>query len=309
MRTPTKEKLAEKLAAVVYEDIAGPLDRAREFGARIFRGLRITPTMTVNPEDGSLAFGFASGHRREDVDATLERLLELIAELASERGHSALLVLDEFQEIIEIDPDLPKLLRTVFQEQSDVAHFYLGSRRHMMERIFNDANEPFWRSAKQMELGVIGAEPFGAFITRRFADTGRTVAPEVVADVLATTGGHPYATQELCYFLWEQTPGRRTADRARLEAALGRALRSEHTHFSLVWDRASANQKLVLQALAREPGRPLSEDYRRRHALRPVSSTQKALEALEREDLVGRDHGRAWIAEPFLAEWIRANAE
>src|SRR3954463_10561510 len=42
MRTPTKEKLAEKLAAVVYEDIAGPLTRAREFGARIFRGLRIT---------------------------------------------------------------------------------------------------------------------------------------------------------------------------------------------------------------------------------------------------------------------------
>ena len=40
MRAPTKEKLAEKLAATVYEDIAGPLTRARDFGARIFRGLR-----------------------------------------------------------------------------------------------------------------------------------------------------------------------------------------------------------------------------------------------------------------------------
>jgi len=309
MRTPTKEKLAEKLATVIYEDIAGPLARAREFGARIFRGLRITPTITINPEDGSLAFGFASGHRREDVDATVERLLELVEQVAVERKRPALLVLDEFQEIIEIDPDLPKLLRTVFQEQSDVAHFYLGSRRHMMQRIFNDANEPFWRSAKQMELGVIDDEPFAAFIRRRFADTGRNVAPDVVDTVLETTGGHPYATQELCYFLWEETPGRRTADGARLDAAIARVLRSEHTHFSLVWDRASANQKLVLQALAREAGRPLSEDYRRRHALRAVSSTQKALEALERDDLVGRDHGRAWIAEPFLAEWIRVNAE
>jgi hypothetical protein len=309
MRTPTKEKLAEKLAGVVYEDIAGPLTRARDFGARLFRGLRITPTMTVDPEDGSLSFSFAAGHQPEDVDATLERLLELIAQTAADRGRPALLILDEFQEVIDLDPDLPKLLRSVFQDQPEVAHFYLGSKRHMMQRIFNDEQEPFWRSAKKVELGPIAPEPFAVFITQRFAATGRRIAPEVVDRVLATTGGHPYATQELCYFLWEETPGRQAATPARLDVALAKVLRSEHTHFSLLWDRAASAQKVVLQALAREPGRPLSQDYGRRHRLPSASSTQKALEALERDELVGRDHGRAWIAEPFLAEWIRAEAE
>src|SRR4051794_41023984 len=113
MKAPTKEKLAERLAAAVYEDIAGPLTRARDFGARIFRGLRIAPTMTVNPEDGALSFAFAAGHRPEDLDATLERLFELVAQVAAERKRPALLVLDEFQEVIEIDPHLPKLLRSV----------------------------------------------------------------------------------------------------------------------------------------------------------------------------------------------------
>jgi uncharacterized protein len=309
MKAPTKEKLAEKLAAVIYDDIAGPLTRAKDFGARVFRGLRIAPTMTVDPQTGALGFSFAAGHQAEDVDATLERLFELVAEVAADRDRTALLVLDEFQEIIEIDRDLPKLLRSVFQEQPDVGHFYLGSRRHMMERIFNDENEPFWRSAKQLELGPIAAEPFAAYIAQRFADSGRKIDPAVVDRVLEITGGHPYATQELCYFLWEQTPGRQTANPARLAAALDRVLRSEHTHFSLLWDRASANQKLVLQALARESGHPLSEQYRRRHGLRPVSSTQKAIEALAREEVVARDRGRTWIAEPFLREWIRANAE
>jgi uncharacterized protein len=309
MKAPTKEKLAEKLAAVVYEDVAGPLTRARDFGAKIFRGLRIAPTMTVDPQTGALGFSFAAGHQAEDIDATLERLFELVAEVAADRDRTALLVLDEFQEIIEIDHDLPKLLRSVFQEQPDVAHFYLGSRRHMMERIFNDENEPFWRSAKQLELGPIPAQPFAAFVAERFAGTGRRIDPAVVDRVLEITRGHPYATQELCYFLWEQTPGRQTAGPARLEAALDGVLRSEHTHFSLLWDRTSANQKLVLQALAREPGHPLSEDYRRRHNLRPVSSTQKAIEALTRDEVVGRERGRTWIAEPFLREWIRANAE
>ena len=309
MRTPTKEKLAEKLAAAVYGDIAGPLTRAKDFGARIFRGLRIVPTMTVDPDTGSLTFGFGAGHAAEDVDATLERLFELVAQVAAERERRALLVLDEFQEVIALDPRLPKLLRSVLQEQPDVAHFYLGSRRHMMERIFNDANEPFWRSAKQLELGVIPPGPFGTFIARRFEATNRRADPAVVDEVLRITGGHPYATQELCYFLWEETPSRRTATPARLDAAIARVLRSEHTHFSLLWDRASANQKLVLQALAREPGHPFSEDYRRRNALRSVSSTQKAVEALGRDELVARDRGHVRIVEPFLAEWVRAEAQ
>jgi uncharacterized protein len=309
MRTPTKEKLAEKLAATVYEDIAGPLTRAKDFGARIFRGLRITPTMTLDPDTGTLSFGFGAGHLPADVDATLERLFELVAQVAAERERGAVLILDEFQEVIELDAQLPKLLRSVLQEQPEVAHFYLGSKRHMMERIFNDENEPFWRSAKQLELGPIPPEPFAEFIARRFADTSRRIDATVVAQILTITGGHPYATQELCYFLWEETPTRRAATAERLDAGLERVLRSEHTHFSLLWDRASANQKLVLQALAREPGHPFAEDYRRRHALRAVSSTQKAVEALARDELVGRDRGRAWIAEPFLAEWIRANVQ
>ncbi len=49
------------------------------------------------------------------------------------------MVFDEFQEIVDIDPNLPRFMRAVFQRQPDVAHVYLGSKRHVMERIFNDA--------------------------------------------------------------------------------------------------------------------------------------------------------------------------
>src|SRR3954449_8046444 len=220
MRTPTKEKLAEKLAAAVYEDIAGPLTRAKGFAGRIFGGLRIVPTITVDPNTGALTFAFGAAHAAADVDATLERLFELVAQVAAERERRALLVLDEFQEVIALDPHLPKLLRSVLQEQPDVAHFYLGSRRHMMERIFNDANEPFWRSAKQLELGVIAPTLFGAFIAERFAGTGRTITPGAVDAVLAETGGHPYATQELCYFLWSDVPEDATAGEEDVAAAL-----------------------------------------------------------------------------------------
>ena len=171
------------------------------------------------------------------------------------------------------------------------------------------SRSPSGAAPRRSSSGRSRPRPSRVFITQRFAATGRRIAPEVVDRILATTGGHPYATQELCYFLWEETPGRQAATPERLDVALAKVLRSEHAHFSLLWDRAASAQKVVLQALAREAGRPLSQDYGRRHRLPSASSTQKALEALERDELAGRDHGRAWIAEPFLAEWIRAEAE
>jgi hypothetical protein len=307
MFTPTKEKLAGRLAQQIAEHLLGVVGRAKE-NLRVFAGLRITPTISVDPVDGSFSFSFAGSHEPEDVDATLEHLFRLLPEIAADRKRPVVLIIDEFQEVVDIDPGLTKLLRSVFQEQPEVAHIYLGSKRHLMERIFNDANEPFWRSAKRMELGVIEPEAFRSFITDGFRRRRRRIDDDVVDRVLAMTGGHPYATQELCYFLWEETAQGETADARRLGVALDKLLRSEHSHFSDLWDRARANQRLLLTALAAAPGRPLTEDYRRRHNLPSASAMQKAIDALAQQEIVAKDRGFARICEPFYDEWIRRNA-
>ena len=304
MTTPTRAKLAEKLARTIHEDIASRVFRAKE-RLSVFSGLRIRPSITVSPDDASVSFGFESAGRREDLDATLEALLELPARLAAERKKTVVLVLDEFQEIVDIDPGLPKLMRSVFQRQPEVAHIYLGSRRHMMRRIFSDEHEPFWRSAKQVELGLIAPELFAPYVRDRFAASERDIREDALERLLEITRGHPYATQEFCYFLWQETPHGFPATPERLEAALDAVLRSENAHFSLLWERASAAQRLVLAALARERGRPLSGEYRHRHRLPGASTVQRALEALERQEIVARDERDWTIAEPFLAEWLQ----
>jgi AAA+ ATPase superfamily predicted ATPase len=304
MTTPTLGRLADKLARSIHEDIASPLVRARE-RLRVFQGLRVTPTVTVDPGDGSLSFSFSPSAAGSDLAATIERLLELPGQLAGERNRRVVLVLDEFQEVVDIDPGLPRLMRSVFQGQPEVSHIYLGSRRHMIERLFNDVNEPFWRSAKRFELGVIEPAAFRPFIAARFADTGRRIDDGALDLLLEITRGHPYATQELGYFLWQRSePGRATSVE-RVREALSDVLHSEDAHFTLVWEGASAQQRLVLDALALEEGRPMTAEYRRRHGLPAPSSVQRALEALDRAELVSRSAGRAWIREPFLAQWVR----
>jgi len=305
-RTPTKDQLAAKLARTIHEELASRLFKAKE-RLRVFADLRLKPTITVNPNDGSVYFSFDARAAEEDIDATLEELFTMLGTIASDRNRRVVLVLDEFQEVADIDPGLLKLMRSVFQEQPDVAHIYLGSKRHMMRRIFNDENEPFWRSAKQTELDVIEPRLFAPYALARFKKTGKVLDPDGCARALELTGGHPYATQELLYFLWQATPPKGTADLSTLDDAVEATLRSEHSHFTLIWDGVSAAQKRVLQALAEEqPGRPLGSDYQRRHSLPATPTVQTALNALERAELVGRlGRGEYRIAEPFLTEWIR----
>ena len=305
MATPSKEKLAEKLAKSIYEDIASIVFRVREKATAVFSGLRITPTITLDPDDASLSFKFEAGARKEDIDATLERLFELPAQLAADRKQRAALIIDEFQEILDIDPGLPPLMRSIFQRQPEVAHVYLGSKRTMMEKIFNDANEPFWRSAKKMELGLIAPEQFAPFIKERFEATDRGIDDDVVEGILSITHGHPYGTQELCYFLWEEVSEGWAAHRTQLEAAVTKVLRSEHTHFSRIWTKAPNSHRLILQALAQEPIQHVSDEFRRRHNLPPDATVRKGLRVMTEDEIVMRDE-RGWrIAEPFFAEWIR----
>ena len=90
MKTPTKEKLASALARSIYRDLAkGKAVKAKEQAKdhlKMFAGLRIAPVITVNPEDASFSFSFSASHAEEDIDATLERLLQLPAELGGARN-------------------------------------------------------------------------------------------------------------------------------------------------------------------------------------------------------------------------------
>ena len=207
--------------------------------------------MTVNPESGAYHFSFGIDHEPADLEATLERLLELPAELAADGDRRVALIFDEFQEVETIDPGLPRLMRTVFEQQPEVARVYLGSRRHMMERLFNDRNEPFWRSAKKVELGPIEPERFAGFIGERFRALaqGRRAprsSPSCSSAPAATrTRPRSSATSSGSRRRSTAPPGSTTSTRPSPRCCARRTPTSRSAG-----RRPSAAQKLVLAALA-----------------------------------------------------------
>jgi uncharacterized protein len=311
MRTPTKERFAAALAKTIYSDLETAAGQAIERATRLFRGLRITPTMEVDPVDASLRFVFHAGRRRADIDDTIEALLALPAQIAAERKRRAVLVFDEFQEILTLDRRFPNLMRAVFQEQPEVGHVYLGSKRHVLERIFEDENEPFWRSAKRLEIGLIAPAAFARYLRERFEETERGIDDDALNRLLGATAGHPYGTQELAYFLWELVPTGHFARLADLETALEQVLRSEHNHFAKLWDDAPYAQRLLMLALADEPTRSLyAADYAERHDLPTKPALQRAIGALVTKEITARDESGVYrIVEPFFADWLLSEQE
>ena len=307
MRTPTKERFAAALAETIVENLDSPVGQLLDRAVALFRGLRLRPVIEVDPDDASLSFSFQASRPPQDIDDTIERLLELPGSIGAERGRRVVVVFDEFQEIVKLDPAFPNLMRAVFQTQPEVGHVYLGSKRHVLESIFNDRNEPFWRSARRMDLGPIPEPEFAAFVRSRFTETRRELDPPGAAHLVSVTRGHPYATQELAYFTWELVPGGETGTTADVDAALETVIRSEHNNLARIWELATRNERLVLIALAAgdEPLGLYAEQTRASFGLPAATFVQRAVRALVREDVVEKaPDGGYRIAEPFLAEWV-----
>jgi hypothetical protein len=303
--SPTKEELADDLAQALSDGLLSPIERTTDRIRGWFSHLSIQPRVTIR-EDGLPQFEFVGYERREDADALLDGLLALPGRVAAD-GHRVCVVLDEFQEIVAIDRTLPGQLRAAFQQQPQVAHVYLGSKRHLMEPLFMNRAAPLYRSAKPMRLGPIAPEIFIGFLRERFAIGEVEVTDAALERILSLTGGLPYETQELCSHVWaEAKVADVAADDGVIDVALETLVDAEAARYTAIWDRLPASQRSLLLALARESGRVFSHEYRRRHKLGPASTVQRALSALDKLDLIdSNESGGQALADLFMQLWLR----
>jgi hypothetical protein len=217
-------------------------------------------------------------------------------------------VFDEFQEVLALDPHLPAVMRSIFQHQTEVSHVFLGSRHHLIDRVFNDQNEPMYRMAMNLPLPPIGPEEFGPFIQAQLARTGLEIAPSALDLILTTTVGHPHDTQQLCHFTWQATreAGVRTAGVAQVERAIAAILDAESARFTDLWDALTLPLRAFLAVLASGRGRAIfSEEFRRTHGLGSASTVQHAVSQLtERQLIEGSTRAGYRVADPFFRAWI-----
>ena len=253
-----------------------------------------------------MSFTFEPAVAVTDIDETIDELLGVAGSVQAQGGDPVAWVFDEFQEITRLDQHYPRRWRAVFQRQPDVAHVYLGtsdtcspgcsprrtSRSTAPRRWATSARSRWTSSRRSCSSGSRPAARRSP--ARRWRPCSRC------------TGGAPYTTQALAYFVWDETPPSGTADRAAFERGLERTLDAETSHYATLWEALTPHQRTLLQALAAEsPARPLQDAYRRRHRLGSTSRVQRAADALLGRELVQSEgRGVLAIADPLLARWL-----
>ena len=309
LRTSSKERFASHLAAI-HAGLLGRGAQALQRATEWFSQLRVRPKITLN-QDGTPSFEFAGGAPSVDVDATIEHLLELPQTVAHERQRRVVLVFDEFQEVLDLDPTLPSLMRSVFQHQGEVAHVFLGSRQHLLRRVFADRHQPLYRLARPMTLGPIEQAAFAPFIRERFAAGHAQITHDGLEAQLTLTGGHPNDTQELGHFAWVRAVAeRRPATRDTIERALADVVSAESARFVVVWESLSPLQRRALGAVAQDGARLYASEVRQRFQLGDPSGLQKALQRLGEVELIEPvQRGAYRVPDVFLRSWLRQTSE
>jgi uncharacterized protein len=312
LRATTKTELAGALATALYHGLVSPFEQAIHRLSEVFGDLPLTPKLTFpTNQQGTVTptFEFGVSSTTEDADATLQQLLAMPADVAAKRKRRVALVLDEFQAILDIDPTLPRRMRAVFQFQADVSHVYLGSKQHLLHKVFTDVNEPLYNSARVLPVGPISADRFRPFIHERFLSTGLTIKPNAIDRLLEVTHGHPHDTQKLAYFIWNLAQaGAHDATVVDVEMALRQVLTTDTARYTEIWESLTPYRRQVLELVARHGRREdlLSARFREVHGLKSYAAVADALERLVERSLIERiDREHYEVPDVFMALWLR----
>jgi len=292
------------VAKGITEALASRADRLLETAKRLFS--RLIPSVTVDEEGKPvIAFGIRDVTVASPV---LEEVLQAPARLAEEGRRKVVVVLDEFQQILEYGTDeVERRLRSIIQHHQEVAYLFLGSRKHLIQQMFLDRNRPLYRSAAHYPLEAIGEEEWRPFIQERFRWGRRTISDEAVHEVCDLTQGHPFYTQHLCHVLWERCEEGGVVDAPLIAGSVEVLLRRESYAYTALWESLTINQRRFLKGLAAEAAgvQPFASAFIQRYRLKSPSNAQRAAKALLSRDLIDRDNGSYLVQDRFFRLWIQ----
>jgi len=235
--------------------------------------------------------------------------LETPARIAAKGGPRVVVVFDEFQQILEYGNDhVERKLRSVIQNHRQVGYLFLGSRKHLIQKMVLDRNRPLYRAGGHYPLGPIAEKHWQPFIRQRFADADKGIDQGHIHEVCELTQGHPFYTQHLCHVLWELCEPKAAVNGEMLQAAVKVLLDRESYAYTTLWESLTLSQKRFLKGLAAEAAgvKVFAGEFVSRHGLSSASNAQRAVQALLAKDIIDRDNGSFLITDRFFRLWIQS---
>ena len=218
-----------------------------------------------------------------------------------------IIVFDEFQEIEKLNGEnFEKLLRSVIQFHENISYVFMGSKTHLLLNMFSRQNRAFYKFGKLVKIKKIDKKEFKEYIINRFSEGEFDCMNNLADNIIQITNNIPYYVQFLASEVWnEGLNNNRKITEKQLDNAFENILTNQQDYFLQLYEDLSSYQKKVLLALARSREQIFSEEFQRTHNLGPVSSTQRAIEKLEKTGIIEKNEGNIEFSDPFFPSFLR----
>lgn len=276
--------LAARLLKEIYN--INPVQRIRDQ----IVNFRIIPTITQNPVSGLFDVEF---HPSANANAVLEDVMELADRLYSDEKR-LVIVLDEFQEIIDIESKLDRKLRSIMQMQKHINYIMLGSQESMMSDIFEKKKSPFYHFGEMMRLSKIPRGDFEEYIATRMKQCLPGSYQRVTSEILDFTDCHPYYTQQLASMVWQNAMLQSATDDI-VKLSIDHIVETHDLDYERLWLNFRRMEKWLLLRLASHATLNTSE-Y-------PTSTIYSALKRLQKTGYVNYTT-RYEIEDPFFKQYV-----
>ncbi len=260
------------------------------------------PILSLNPQTNSIDISFQPGVNSFDTLSDVFQLIENIGE----RGPKPILFFDEFQEILNIDKNLDKQLRSIIQYHKAVNYIFIGSYEGMMREIFEKKKSPFYHFGHLLTLKKISHSDFSIFLQDRFVKISKQ-SEAIANNILAFSNCHPYYTQQLAWQVWNNIVQGFNSD--IIQESVNDLIQSHDNDYERIWNTLGQTDRKILIGLTIQNISVLDKKALNIFELPATSTVFSSLKRLLYKGYIIKGTHYEFD-DPFFREWIiRKRAE
>ncbi|MCW5589143.1 MAG: ATP-binding protein [Legionellales bacterium] len=286
LHVATTEKELERCIVKGIIDLIGStisvIDKAIQNLKHTFKNLK--PKLSLEKS------GFKIEFEVENEASTPEVLREIIIvldKLLITKNKHAILLIDEFQRVMEIAPNMGVEggIRSAAQETQNLAIIFSGSNRHMIESIFQDEGRPLYKLCRKIKLNRIAEEHYNIHLNKIAKLMWKSSLPEsTFFKIMELTERHPYYVNYLCDYLWMEHVN--LPNEKNVEAVWEKIVDEERSDLLKDYFNLPENPKKLLKFLALHPDENIySLDASMKMSM-PTTSVSNALRKLLDDDMI-----------------------
>lgn len=297
----TDSEFYDAFASAVLKQTSSKFDEIIE-NAKIFLS-RISPKFTIGTDPMSdFSVSLELNPKSDDID----EILQLPEKIARKKGVRIVICIDEFQQIAEFKDSktFQKRLRTVWQLQQAVSYCLFGSKKHLMNELFEKGSLPFYKFGDSIYLSKISTADWISYICERFESTGKHISKELAQRVCLTVDNHSSYVQQLAWLLWIQTEDEATEQ--NFANAYQDLIDQNSPLFEKQTESLSAYQMNFLRALVDGVNREFTTaEILQKYQFGSSANVSIIKKALIKKELIEIENRQVLLADPVMKLWLK----